>query len=398
MDKIYDCIITGSGLSGLSFAHQLRKENRDILLLEKNDCIGGRIHSRKYQNGFHSELGSHTCYNSYTSLLKIAGEVGYVPDIFQLEKAPMNLYHDGEIKSVFSQVRLFPLLVNGPKVFFSGKKRKSVKEYYSGIVGKENYDHLFSKMFRAVIVQEPDDYPAEFIMKKRKERSREVSYKFGFKNGLQSFLQRIIDADRLEVRLNSEVAGVIKKDGLYETTTKNGVKYISRNIALAVDPSTASELISDFEADVAEYLKTIPVFLSESHNVVIRKEATPLGKMAFIISLSDRFMSVVTGDVYNHPEYRTFTFHFERGRLDQASRIKLICEVLQIKEEDILEQSFIQHILPSVRVEHTGIIHTIEKLRKQDSFFLLGNYFYGLALEDCVNRSLAEYERLLNCR
>jgi protoporphyrinogen oxidase len=393
MDKIYDCIIIGSGLSGLSFAHQLKKENQDILILEKNDFIGGQIHSTKHFNGFVSELGSHSCYNSYTSLLKIAKEADYESEIFQLEKIGMKLYHDNRIKSIFSQINFLSLFLHGPRIFFSDKKGKSVKEFYSRIVGKRNYDHLFSKMFRAVIVQKPDDYPAGFMMKKRKERSKGISYKFSFKNGLQSFLQRIIDVNRLEIALNAEVVKISGKGDVYETTTKEGVKYISKNIAIGVDPSKASELIKDIEEDVAEYLKSIPTFLSESHNVVIRKDATPLERMSFIISLSDRFMSVVTGDVRNHPKYRTFTFNFERGQYDEASRIKLICEVLQIKEEDILEQSFIQHILPSLRVKHTDIIPDIEKLRKQDSLFLLGNFFYGLALEDCVNRSLAEYER-----
>ncbi len=44
MDKyIYDCIIIGAGISGISFAHYLTSIDQNILILEKDGRAGGRF-------------------------------------------------------------------------------------------------------------------------------------------------------------------------------------------------------------------------------------------------------------------------------------------------------------------------------------------------------------------
>lgn len=42
-DKVYDAIIVGAGISGLSAADYLIDNGKDILVLEARDRVGGRI-------------------------------------------------------------------------------------------------------------------------------------------------------------------------------------------------------------------------------------------------------------------------------------------------------------------------------------------------------------------
>lgn len=45
MDKNYDVIVVGGGLAGLSATYKLTKDNKRVLLLEKDSILGGRTPS-----------------------------------------------------------------------------------------------------------------------------------------------------------------------------------------------------------------------------------------------------------------------------------------------------------------------------------------------------------------
>ena len=55
----HDTVIIGAGLTGLSTAFNLKNAGRDVLVLEKQNRIGGQI--RTYtENGFTFESGPNT--------------------------------------------------------------------------------------------------------------------------------------------------------------------------------------------------------------------------------------------------------------------------------------------------------------------------------------------------
>jgi oxygen-dependent protoporphyrinogen oxidase len=57
--KTVDAIIIGAGLTGLTTAHYLKKNNKSFIVLEKNDRVGGVIHTVN-QDGFILESGPNT--------------------------------------------------------------------------------------------------------------------------------------------------------------------------------------------------------------------------------------------------------------------------------------------------------------------------------------------------
>jgi uncharacterized protein with NAD-binding domain and iron-sulfur cluster len=52
---MYDIIIFGGGLSGLTLAHELIKKKFKILIIEKDDELGGMVRSDTNKNLFPSE-------------------------------------------------------------------------------------------------------------------------------------------------------------------------------------------------------------------------------------------------------------------------------------------------------------------------------------------------------
>lgn len=392
---IYDCIIIGGGISGISFAHNLSRIGKNVLMLEKEQNIGGQIQTYTSKNypDFWVEVGAHTCYNSYTGLLSMVNESGLQDEILSLDKCSYVLSTNDGIKSIFSQISILPLMFKGSRVFFSSRKGKTVKEYFRPIVGGKNYDRLFSRMFRAVICQPADDYPSEFFLKRRKGRMKEMPRKYSFKGGLQSMLNSLVKKDNIEVKTNTEILDIVLEDNIYKIRTIDGERFYSHNIAVSTNPKIAANLLKNIEPQVSRLLSTISLSRSETLNIVVEKDKLDLQKVAGIIPVSNEFMSAVSRDVAEHPHLRSFSFHFLGNNKKDNEKMDIVCRVLNIEQSDILEYSFAFHTLPSPRKEHINIAQQVNDLRLNNNIFLLGNYYYGMSLEDCIHRSRDEFER-----
>lgn len=397
-ETVYDCIVVGGGISGITFAHYLKKEGKTVLVLEKNENPGGQLQTEHLssQPDYWYELGSHTCYNSYTNLLSIVKEIGKTDLIEPLAKHSFVLYTSDRIKSIGSEISKLSCLFHFPRYFFSDKTGKTTREYFRPIVGASNYDRVMTNAFKAVICQPADDYPAEIFLKKRKDREKEISRRFTFKGGLSSLINAAIEKDNMEVNTQSKVTGVKKEGGIFQITTGNGQIFKAQNIALAANPKISSDLLQGIEPELADLLSSIPIFESESVNITLAKDKINLKQIAGIISLSDEFLSAVSRDLVEDDKYRSFTFHFEKGKKTEAEKLELICKVLCISALDILEIKSMEHSLPAMRIQHLHMDEQVQAVRKDRNIYMLGNYYYGLSLEDCVNRSKDEFERFKN--
>lgn len=397
-ETVYDCIVVGGGISGITFAHYLKKEGKTVLVLEKNENPGGQLQTEHLssQPDYWYELGSHTCYNSYTNLLSIVKEIGKTDLIEPLAKHSFVLYTSDRIKNIGSEISKLSCLFHFPRYFFSDKTGKTTREYFRPIVGASNYDRVMTNAFKAVICQPADDYPAEIFLKKRKDREKEISRRFTFKGGLSSLINAAIEKDNMEVNTQSKVTGVKKEGGIFQITTGNGQIFKAQNIALAANPKISSDLLQGIEPELADLLSSIPIFESESVNITLAKDKINLKQIAGIISLSDEFLSAVSRDLVEDDKYRSFTFHFEKGKETEAEKLELICKVLCISALDILEIKSMEHSLPAMRIQHLHMDEQVQAVRKDRNIYMLGNYYYGLSLEDCVNRSKDEFERFKN--
>lgn len=70
--KLYDYIIIGGGISGIYSLYELNKihKNSKILLIEKEDYLGGRILNKKFHNNI-VKLGAGIVKDNNYYLLKL---------------------------------------------------------------------------------------------------------------------------------------------------------------------------------------------------------------------------------------------------------------------------------------------------------------------------------------
>ena len=389
----YDVIVVGSGISGMSFAHYAARSGLRTLVVEKDDSPGGCIHSQRLDSGFWFELGAHTCYNSYRTLIGILEERALLSSLLRREKVPFRLLVDGSVRPIAKELSVFELLFSAPRILTASKSGNTVRGYYSRIVGRRNYERVFGPLFAAVPSQKADGFPADMLFKRR-ERRKDVLRSFTVTGGLQTIVDSIAADPSIEFQPGIEITAVEKCGETMLLKPARGGAYSTRRVALAVPAPTAGALLAQSFPEAAGPLSRIKASPIHTFGFVVRKEATPVEPVAGIIPLDYRFFSMVSRDTVPDPTWRGFAFHFPPGvRKDDA--LGQACGVLKLdcnRIEHVFERVV---VLSSPAMGHSEIVKSIDDRIAGTPLFITGNYFGGLAIEDCVIRSKQEVARLL---
>lgn len=391
----YDIIVVGAGISGLSFAHYCARAKRKVLVLEKSNQAGGALHSHKFNEAqsFWIEMGAHTCYNSYGNLLGILEDDGLVNQLVSRQKAPFKLLIDSQVKSIPSQLNLLALLPAVLRLFTSKKEGKTVEDYYSRLAGRGNYDKVLSHVFNAVASQPAGGFPADMLFKPRRRR-KDVLRKFTFSGGLQTIIDTVAARPNIDLLTGTTITGLeAGASGIAVATTK-GV-YEAKNLALATPASTAAELTATTFPKVSQALARTKVNKIESVGVAVNAPSVPLERFATLIAIDDLFYSVVSRDIVPDENYRGFTFHFKPDVADERTKLKRISDVLKVGADELTFVYVKNNYVPALTINQRRIVAEIDSLAAGKNLYLNGNYFLGLAIEDCVSRSLAEFKRFM---
>lgn len=387
--KKYDVIIAGAGISGLSLAHYCAKAGLKTLVIEKGARTGGCLASHRFPSGFWLELGAHTCYNSYENFIGIADDLGLAT--LRRENVPFRLLVGNDVRSIPFALNFRELLCSAPRIFREKKAGQTVESYYSRIVGPGNYRKVLGPVLSAVPSQRVDDFPAGMLFKKRTRR-KDVLKKFTFDGGLQRLTDMISRESGIEVLTGIGAKTVEFSDGLFNLTTEDGGSFQSRFFAPAVPPPAAAGILKAAFPELSAKLALINAVSVESLGVTVSRDKVSVKPFAGLIPLKDSFFSIVSRDTVMDENYRGFSFHFRPGTSYDA-KLNRIKEVLRTDPEDIAENN-VQ--LPSPTLGHERLIGEMDKFLDGKRLLLTGNYFSGLAIEDCVTRSLAEFNRMRN--
>jgi UDP-galactopyranose mutase len=392
-------IVVGAGISGLTLAWRAARGGATPLVLEAGSRVGGCLDSRE-DDGFWFELGAHTLYNSYGSLLEVAEGCATPPRIIARgdQRKRFGLLRNGSLStmgplSVLRQFSFLPLALRAPFNMFRSKEGLTTAEHFGRVVGSNNYRRVLAPFLSAVPSQPVDEFPATgpgSLFKKRPRR-KDVIKSFTFDGGAGAVAGAI--AKDVDIELDAAVSAIARTDDGYQLTLEDGREYVCAKLALAVDPATAARLLSDVQPALAAALGRIDMVSVESVGVVVDKAATALPELAFVVPTDDIFWSAVTRDPVPDGRRRAFTFHFKPGHDDAAKRAR-ISEVLGIDEPSLPPFVTKRTVLPAPGRDHAATVGELDRLLAGGSLALTGNYFDGLAIEDCSSRSKSEWQRL----
>jgi protoporphyrinogen oxidase len=391
-----DISIIGGGISGLSLAHYCADAGLTTTLVEKEKRVGGAFHSFRTSdrdNAFWLELGAHTCYNSYGNLLDLIEKTGIDSSLTPRERVPFKVLVNGEIKSIASQINYLELLVSVPGFLFNEKAGASVSSYYSNILGKKNYQRLFQHFFNAVPSQDTRDFPADALFKSRPRR-KDILKSYTLKGGLQTITDTLADNSEITIHKGVTIESITRTNGAYTLTAADGYQCESKFLAFATPSSVTADLLKTVHPEISSKLSALQSAEVHSEAVVVPRKQLEVPLLAGIVSPNDMFYSAVSRDTVYEEDYRGFTFHFKPDALDRNDRMARICEVLQIEMSDIEYSEEKTNTLPALRIGHQKVVNDIDNLLATQNLFITGNYFAGVAIEDCVSRSVDEFNRL----
>jgi protoporphyrinogen/coproporphyrinogen III oxidase len=397
-----EVIVIGAGISGLSFAWKAAQAGTRVLILERQKRIGGCIYSYCYDDGFWYELGAHTIYNSYSGFLDIAVEAGLAAKLVRRgpARAHFGLLREGGIAwltppKVLLRLNWLEAAVHAPFGIFRGKSGRSVEQYYSGLLGSGNFRRVLSPFFAAVPSQRADEFPVEgpgSLFKKRSRRE-EFPRSFGLPGGLQSICDAIAAHASIEIRTGACVVGLHNSRGEFRIRLDNGEELGAPVVALATTHSAAAQILRDSHPELSDVINRIKTVTLESLGTRIARSRSWMPDCAFVVPVDDIFFSAVTRDPFPDPQWRAFAFHFRPG-FTREQKIRRICELLRVSPADLDGLAEQQTALPAPRLNQAQIIGEIQKQLEGSRLALLGNYFAGLAIEDCILRTFSEWKRI----
>ena len=394
--KQYDAIVIGAGISGLSLASYAAAAGLSTLVIEKSGRVGGCFHSHRFEReaaGFWLELGAHTCYNSYGGLIGLMEKHGLMESILPREKVSFKMLVDNEIRSITSQLSFPELFSSVWRMFTLKKEGESVASYYGRIVGSKNYERVSAPAFNAVISQRANDFPADMLFNKRPRR-KDVIKSFTLQGGLSSVTDKISAIPGVTLVTDAEVSRITKSGKGFVVELADGRGFESSTLTLATPPPEASRLSGEIAPELARVLGNIKVETIESVGVAVLKDKLKVPPVAGIIAANDDFYSAVSRDTVPHTSYRGFSFHFKSGRLPLQAKVKRMAEVLRVRPEDLEQVVQRESRLPSPIVGHHTLTAQIDGTLASGKLFVTGNYFAGMAVEDCIVRSGKEFRRL----
>ncbi len=397
-----DVVVVGGGVSGLSFAWNAARAGRKVLVLEGSERLGGCLDSRRTAAGYWYELGAHTCYNSYAGLLEIIEATGLRDRIVPRGDARKRFafLRDGAIDmlgpiSVLLRFDKGELLRNVFRGMRASKDGATTCGWYSGVVGKRNYSRILAPFLSAVPSQNVDSFPAAgpgSLFKKRARR-KDVVKSFTLDGGLASVASAVAAVPGIETLTGAVVREVRRNGAGFAVHLADGRSFEAPVVSVAVPPSmAAAQLRADFP-DLASELARIGMAATESVGVVVRRDRLKLPEMAFLVPAEDIFWSAVTRDPVPDPGWRAFAFHFRTGRTEEE-RLGRIAALLQVARSDFEEVTRRMTLLPSPVLGHDRVVGELDRMLSGSRLALTGNYFDGLAIEDCVQRSRAEWARV----
>ncbi len=385
-------IVIGGGISGLSFAYRCAVEGSGALVLEASPRLGGCLHSHRFETGFWFELGAHTCYNSYGGLIEMIEACGLIDQLIPRAKVPFRLLRDERVRSIPSELNFLAILASLPRLFFANKEEESVERYYTRIVGATNYRRVLGPMLAAVPSQDAGEFPATMLFKKRPRR-KDILKSFTLEGGLQRVTDALAQRSGIETETGVAVRSVTRMEGGFSVQAEDGRRFEARQLALAVSPHIAAKILADDFPELSSELGRIATSAVDTVGVVVAKEKLTLEPVAGIVGIDDCFYSAVSRDTVPDEHFRSLSFHFRPGTSPEK-RIERVTQVLGVAESDLEGRVDRHTVLPSPREGHAAIAAAIDRQTAGTRLSILGNFFAGLAIEDCITRSFAEFARL----
>jgi len=213
--KKYDYLIVGSGLFGSIFAHEMNKNGKKCLIIEKRSHIGGNVFTENVENINVHKYGAHIFH---TNDKEVWDYIQEFTDFNRYTNSPVAIYKDELYNlpfnmNTFHQMWSIKTPEEAKKIIESQKKEANIKtpknleEQAISLVGKDIYEKLVKGYTEKQWGKKCSELPT-FIIKRLPVR---FTYDNNYFNDLYQGIPvggytKIIEKllERIEVKLNTD--------------------------------------------------------------------------------------------------------------------------------------------------------------------------------------------------
>jgi monoamine oxidase len=270
MDAKLDCIVIGAGFSGLAAGRILQEEQKSFLILEARDRVGGRTHTRYFDNGKYVDIGGQWIGPTQDRMYNLAREHGMewyetynegknILDLNRVIKTYTGLIPKMDIPSLVNIDFVLKKLDGlAKKIELSNPWSNSTAATWDSMsleafVKKHCYTRNCYKVVRAGLetvyaceLNEVSLLHALFYIRSGTNLNVLLSIKDGaqqhrIKGGMQPFAERIAEKFQASIRLNSPVRRIDQSDS-FISVSGDGFEYQTKRVIVAIPPVLIREI------------------------------------------------------------------------------------------------------------------------------------------------------------
>ncbi|GIW62218.1 MAG: oxidoreductase [Patescibacteria group bacterium] len=271
-------VVIGGGFAGLSCAYYLNKAGFDVVILEREDQLGGLARGIKF-DGWHWSLEKavHHLFSNDSDIIRFAKDTGFFKNLFFKRPLTGYLYKiNGKIRiytldsslsflffpllDLLSKFRggLSLLLLRFSPHFSWFKKVVSIK-FIKKTMGEKVYVMLWKPLFRKKFGKYAGKVVLSFFWARITKRTAKLGY---FKGGFQSFIDYLakkLSGSGVLILTKTEVSAVNKKQNYFSIEYKKNGK--SKTIV-------ADYVVCALQAPI--FLKLTEAILPEEYKLKLR--------------------------------------------------------------------------------------------------------------------------------
>ena len=453
MTSSVPAIVVGGGISGLACAYALRKAGVDAQVLETSPRAGGVIGS-EVRDGFLLELGAQS-FSGTAALRSLCTELGIADQLVEAPAgAPRYVLIDGALRAVPlnpASMLISSLLSARTKwriardafgTTRAPEEDESIATFVRRKFGEELLDRLVAPFVSGIYAGDPERislraafpqlYEAEKsagsairgMLRAAKARTapRERPTLLSFRTGNETLVRALAQKIGSRLRLGAEAIGIgVRREAgtvRFEVRIREGGSEqvdVAERLVLATPADVAGALLRDVNAAFEPVLGGIEYAPVAVVSLGYRREDVghSLEGFGFLVPRSSGLR--VLGSVWNSslfparaPLGHVLLTSFVGGATDPGAAelssrdlVALVHQevapVLQIRAAPVFSHVQIyRRALPQYNIGHGERLMALERLRGGlPGLSLVGNYFRGPAIGNCVDLGMAAAETLL---
>ncbi len=254
--------VVGGGITGLTIAHELSKQGKEILLFEKDSQLGGLVKSDQKENwDWPAEIFFHHYFKKDKELKAFLAELGLSDKLFY-KPVETSVYTNGEIYPFdkLGDYLKFPHLSwpakirMGAAIFFMRAfpylpvySRITAEKFFPRLIGEPAWEEIWQPLMKGKFGGFDSEVAFSWLWARIKARSVELGYLQGGSQVLIDRLEKKLSERSVRVFTNQAVSQIHRKEKKWEVRTDDKTELVDK-VVLAVPVPQALSIIEDTEA------------------------------------------------------------------------------------------------------------------------------------------------------